>query len=641
MRDQLRRKKKATKSNLAARSSGRGIADGLVFVLLLGIVLGVFGQTLWHDFVNYDDEDYVLKNPYIKNGLNIGGIGWAFTHVHAGNWHPLTTISHMLDCQLYGLQPWGHHLTNVLLHAAAVILLFLALRELTNTHWPGAFVAAVFAVHPLHVESVAWIAERKDVLSGVFFMLTLWAYARFARSNRPAWGLYSTVIFFYALGIMCKPTLVTLPFVLLLLDYWPLRRFTVLSPGAGPNRTRSIQYLLVEKIPFFVLSAVSCIATLLAQGMTAVRTEELTFSGRISNALVSYVLYLGQMIWPTDLAAFYPHPVAELNIVQPTDLTAFYPHPVAGLSIVQILLASLILVIISAVSFVWRKKYPFLLVGWLWFLGMLVPMVGLVQVGIQARADRYTYLSQIGLYLLVTWAALELFAKSRHGAEMLRTIAVLIISGLTIDSYFQARSWRDSEALWRHALAHTASNYMAHSGLADALLKKGRLDEAIVHFRKAVEISDDYSGHNTFGDALMKNGQVDEAILHFRRAIELYPNFPVAHGNLGNAFLAKGDLVDAIASFRTALQIQPNYVSARNNLGISLAKLGKTEEAQMEFREILRIDPTSLDAHCNLATLLLQLGQRDEAIAHLREASRLKPDDEKVNAQLRQFGAER
>ena len=265
MRDQLRRKKKATKSNTAARSSRRDTATALVSVLLLGIVFGVFGQTLGHDFVTYDDDDYVRENPNIKNGLNIRGIGWAFTHVHAGNWHPLTTISHMLDCQLYGLQPWGHHLTNVLLHAAATILLFLALRELTNTHWPSAFVAAVFAVHPLHVESVAWVAERKDVLSGVFFMLTLWAYARFARSNRPARWLYSIVICFYALGIMCKPTLVTVPFILLLLDYWPLRRFTVLSPGAGSGRTRSIQYLLVEKIPLFVLSAASCVATLLAQ----------------------------------------------------------------------------------------------------------------------------------------------------------------------------------------------------------------------------------------------------------------------------------------------------------------------------------------------------------------------------------------
>ena len=644
MRDSVRRKK-TPKGGAAARSPARAsrerIVTGIVSVLLVGIVWIVFGQTLRHEFVNYDDDDYVCDNPRIKNGLTLQGIGWAFTHVHAGNWHPLTTISHMLDCQLYGLQPWGHHLTNVLLHAAAAIFLFLALRQLTCAGWPSAFVAAVFAIHPLRVESVAWVAERKDVLSGMFFMLTLWAYACYVRSNRPTSGRYLAVVILYALGIMCKPTLVTLPFVLLLLDYWPLRRFALQSPWTKPARStsnhdergenpsqgeqlpgRSIQYLLVEKIPFFVLSAASCTATLLAQGMTAIPLRELTFGDRVGNALISYVTYLGQMIWPANLSVFYPYPVDGLNTT-------------------QALAALIILLIISAAFFRWRNRYAFLWIGWLWFLAMLVPMIGIVQVGVQARADRYTYLAQIGLYLLVTWSALELFGKWRRGREALIVIAVLIGSGLTADSYFETRSWRDGEALWNHALAHTSGNDLAHSNLADALMRKGRLDEAIVQFHKAIEIFPDYSVHNTLGDALMKNGQLDEAIVQFQKAIELYPGFPVAHANLGNAFLSKGNLADAIACFRTALGIRPDFLNAHNNLGISLAEVGKTEEALTEFRAVLRIDGDYRDAHCNLATLLLRLGRRDEAVAHLVEAWRLKPDDAKVQAQLRELGVER
>src|ERR1044071_7037704 len=330
MRDLVRRKK-TPKSGAATPSLSRaqsGLVTGVACIFLVGIVWIVFGQTLRHEFVNYDDEEYIHANSRITNGLTLDGIQWAFTHVHAANWHPLTNISHMLDCQLYGLQPWGHHFSNVLLHAAAAIFLFLALRQLTGAHWPSLFVAAVFAIHPLRVESVAWVAERKDVLSGVFFMLTLWAYARYVRSNRPSLGRYTIALVLFALGLMCKPTLVTLPFVLLLLDYWPLRRLMFESRGsksarsirhrsdggrgestfrAGSLPAKTVQDLLIEKIPFFVLSAASCVATLLAQEKAVITIGQLTLGGRVGNAMVSYVAYLGQMVWPAGLSVVYPY----------------------------------------------------------------------------------------------------------------------------------------------------------------------------------------------------------------------------------------------------------------------------------------------------------------------------------------------
>src|SRR5213078_2124197 len=367
----------------------------------------------------------------------------------AENWHPVTTITHMLDCQLYGLRAGGHHFTNVLLHTVAVVLLFLVLQQMTGAYWPSAFVAALFAIHPLRVESVAWVAERKDVLSGVFFMLTLWTYARYARNSRPSSGRYAMSLVLFALGLMCKPTLVSIPFVFLLLDYWPLRRFALQSPGSKPPRsmrdhvairrgespsrsgplpTKAVQYLLIEKIPFFVLSAASCVATLLAQRRAVMTVHQLNFGGRVANAMVSYVAYLGQMIWPVGFSVVYP-------------------YHVGGLIIAQALLASLVLLIISVVFFIGRWKYPFLLVGWLWFLGVLVPMIGIVQVGSQARADRYTYLAQIGLYLLVTWGALELSSKWRGGREVLIAVAGLIVTGLMADSYLQTPSWRNGETL--------------------------------------------------------------------------------------------------------------------------------------------------------------------------------------------------
>src|SRR5438876_1571049 len=361
------------------RTHNRRVVTGIVLVFLAIIVWIAFGKALRHDFLGYDDQRYVIQNAWVTNGLTPGGIKWAFTHVHASNWHPLTTISHMLDCQLYGLQPWGHHLTNILLQAAAAILLFFALRKLTGDLWPSLLVATVFAVHPLRVESVAWVSERKDVLSGVFFMLSLWAYARYARGNGPSSFWYITVVVLFALGLMCKPTLVTLPFVLLLLDYWPLGRTQRSSSRARPNMASQEQQrrdtwprLVVDKLPLFVLSAASCVATLLAQKQALDLSLKPPLEERVGNALISYAVYVGQMIWPARLAVLYPYPEGSLKVP-------------------QVVLALLLLLIISTVFFLWRRRYPFLLTGLLWYLGMLVPMIGIIQVGSQVRATRSIY----------------------------------------------------------------------------------------------------------------------------------------------------------------------------------------------------------------------------------------------------------
>jgi tetratricopeptide (TPR) repeat protein len=586
------------------------IITAIICIFLVVLVSVVFGQTLGHEFINYDDDHYIRENPIVMHGLSLAGIQWAFTHVHASNWHPLTSISHMVDCEIFGLQPWGHHLTNVVLHAAATVFLFLALRVLTNMLWPSAFVAAVFAIHPLRVSSVAWIAERKDVLSGVFFMLTLWAYGRYARADQSSPGRYAITLVFFALGSMCKPTLVTLPFILLLLDYWPLRRFAFQASGLKTRRSKgdqtsltrrkgvsegesvrpgTIPELLIEKIPFLVISAGSCLATVLAQERAMIGAGLLSFTDRLTNAIVSYVIYLGQMIWPTHLAIVYP-------------------FPPGGWSIAQTILALLILGVISVLCFAWRQRFPFLLVGWLWFLGVLVPMIGLVQVGLQSRADRYTYLPQIGLYLALTWLGVELISQWRGGRVVLVAGAVLVIAGLTVDSYAQTSTWRDSETVWTQALASTPNNAIAHNGL---------------------------------GDALMMKGHTDEAITEFHKAIDLCPDCWEIYFNLGHALAKKSDWTDAIAAYTASMQawIKPNPRN-HNDLGICLAQVGKKDEAAVQFREALRIDPNFADAHRNLAVILLQLDQRDEAIVHFREALRLNPNDAAVKAQLQNLGVE-
>jgi protein O-mannosyl-transferase len=551
-----------------------GLAQTRRHLVIVGICLVlaaltwlVFGQTLHHDFVNYDDQHYVYENPKISSGLSGAGVIWAFTHVHAANWHPLTTISHMLDCQLYGLKAGGHHFTNVLLHAIGAILLFVALGQMTGALYRSAFVAAVFAIHPLHVESVAWIAERKDVLSGVLFMLTLLAYGWYARA--PSFGRYLTMTLMFACGLMSKVMLVTLPFVLLLLDYWPLERFQ--------RSTRStIAKLFAEKIPLMILASVSGLITFLAQNPALAWTEQLPISSRVNNAVVSYILYIWQMLWPAKLAGFYPHPENRLSIW-------------------QVIAAVVALIALTAFAVALRKRRPYLITGWLWYIGMLIPVIGILQVGWQGHADRYTYLPQIGLYILIAWGVTDLTARWGHQKKILAFAAAAIIAACLWRARIQTSYWRDSETLWTHALDVTHNNDVAENNLGIVLLQKGR---------------------------------VDEAIPRFERAIEIRPENAPAHDNLAKSFLRKGRSADAMAEYRKLLELQPENVETRNILGTVLIQQGRIREAVEQWEETLKNDPENGNAKNNLAWIFAtcpeeSLRNATQAVQLAEEALRL------------------
>jgi tetratricopeptide (TPR) repeat protein len=502
----------------------------------------VFGQTLRYDFVNYDDPRYVYQNTRITNGLKISGVAWAFTHIHAENWHPLTTITHMLDCQLYGLKAGGHHFTNVLLHTVAVVLLFLVFQRMTGALWRSAFVAALFAIHPLHVESVAWVAERKDVLSAVFFMLTLLAYVRYARA--PSTWRYLIVAFVFALGLMSKPMLVTLPFVLLLLDYWPLNRVG----GERSRARRQLLRLLVEKLPLIALSAVSSTVTFLAQRAAIGWTEQLPMLARINNAMVTYVIYVWQMLCPADLAVFYTHPENRLPSW-------------------EISLALAVLIGITMAAVILRKDTPYFITGWLWYLGMLVPVIGLVQVGWQGHADRYTYLPQIGLYIAATWAVADLTASWRRQRIFLSAAALLVIGALSWSAWIQASYWRDSETLFSHALAVTRKNDVAENNLGIVFLEKGKLDQAISMLQAAIELRPENGpAHNNLAKALLQKGRLDEAMVHYRKFLEIEPQNVEARNILGTALIQRGHVREAVEQWQGALAIEPENGNAASNL---------------------------------------------------------------------------
>lgn len=673
------------KATPRTRMQSENAAKWMVCIFLFALVCVVFGRTRQYQFLNYDDDDYVYANPHLTGGLTAGGLRWAFTHVHAHNWHPLTTLSHMLDCQLFGLNPWGHHLTNVLLHAAAAVLLFLTLRSLTANLWRSAFVAAVFAIHPLRAESVAWISERKDVLSGVFFMLTLWTYGRYARSTVRSLGNYFAALLFFAFGLMGKPTLVTLPFVLLLLDYWPLRRIR------SAKFFGAWRYLLFEKAPFFVLTAISCVVTFGVQQKAAENGLKPEFLQRIGNALLSYAAYLRETVDPRHLAVFYPYHVDDLGIGQPVGALA-------------------LLLAVTGLFFIVRRTYPFLLVGWLWFLGMLVPMIGLVQVGLQSRADRYTYLPQIGLAIAATWTASEFFGKLRHGSAALAVTALLILGPLVALSSAELSHWRNSETLWNHAIENTSRNPVAQNSLGRVLLEKGELEQAAIHFQealkfepesavihsnlgktlqrqqrigeaaiefetalqlkpdyaegfydlgnicmdagqaeqairyyeRAVELKPDLAGvYNNLGNAFRRLGHRDEAIANYRKAIRLRPDMPDPQYNLGNALSAAGNLEEAIACYETSLRLRPNSVAVLNSLGTALATSGKTAEALDHLQAALRLDPNNPETRRNLAHVLALLGRRGEALIQLEEALRIKPGDAETEQELQQLRNEK
>ena len=525
----------------------RCAASTIRVFLLLAVTL-VFGQAIGHDFVSYDDPRYVWQNPHVSGGLTSEGMLWAFTHTHGFYWHPLTGLSHMLDCQLFGLWAEGHHAINLLLHGGAVVLLFMVLRQMTGKLWPSAFVAAVFAIHPLRVESVAWVSERKDVLSGLFFMLTLAAYVDYAR--RPfSLTRYLLVALLFSLGLMAKPMLVTLPFVLLLLDYWPLGRgrwgleetqqlSTVHLPLSTdplrgyPDRPPSTSFsrLLAEKLPLLALAAAASVATLLAQSEAMKLNACLSLPWRIGNALVSYVAYVVQFICPLEL-------------------TVFYPHPGYRLAAWKIVAAFLVLAGTSLVALASRRR-PYLLVGWLWYLGMLVPTIGLVQVGLQAMADRYTYLPQLGLSIALAWGVADVCRSWPCRRWLCGAGSALVLGSLMASAWLQTSHWRNSETLWSHAVACNPQNAKAHCYLGMALADLGQLDEAITHFRKALEIQPDEVEARAHLRAAL-----DQAVNSARRAAELTPGDPAPLAMLATAYATAGRTTEAAQAARKAVDL--------------------------------------------------------------------------------------
>jgi protein O-mannosyl-transferase len=506
----------------------------IVCLILAIITFAVFYQVHSFKFITLDDPDYVSGNPNIQTGITFKAIKWAFETNRSNNWHPLTWISHMLDWQLFGPNPAGHHLINLFFHIVNTLLLFLVLKRMTSEVWASAFAAALFALHPLHVESVAWVAERKDVLSTFFWMLTMLAYVYYVK--RPNIARYLSVILFFALGLMAKPMLVTLPFVLLLLDYWPLERFG----------KRTIFYLIREKIPFIVLSAVSSIITLHAQKV--LETNQISLNIRIANAFSSYLNYIGKMIWPGHLAIFYPH--YNINLLTPQALTAALL--IAGIFVFVIFLA---------------RKRKYLIVGWLWYLGTLVPAIGLIQVGNQAMADRYTYIPLTGLFIIITWGSNDLLSKWKHRKIVLAISAAAVLGAMAVCAWLQTGYWRSSTSLFEHAIAVTKNNYLAHQCLAEVLREQGKNEQAIEQCYKAMQISSNFvPTYISLGAALIGTGKSDEAIKYLTKAIQLYPKSGRAYEELGWAMVKKGKMNEAITLFEKAITLEPDNLNLINNV---------------------------------------------------------------------------
>jgi Tfp pilus assembly protein PilF len=553
-------------------------------VLLAAATCLVFGQTLGYEFTNYDDPIYVTATPEVSRGLTMPGIAWAFTHSHAWNWHPLTTISHMLDCQLYGLNPAGHHGTNLILHTLGVVLLFLVLREMTGALWRSAFVAALFAIHPLRAESVAWIAERKDVLSGVFFMLTLAVYLRYTRKlSMPS---YLVVVVVFALGLLSKPMLVTVPFVLLLLDYWPLKRFASegnASGGFKPLRWLSRQSvplrLALEKVPLVLLSAGLCVVTFIVQQPGAYMAQ-IRLPSRIINAVLSCTFYVYRLFWPVKLAAFYPYRVGALSI--------------------WVLAAALLLLGVTTAGVLkFRKQYPYALTGWFWYLIMLVPVIGIIRVGSQAQADRYTYLPHIGLYLALTWVVGDFSARWRYRRIILTAGAVGVLLALGYGAHVQASYWKNSETLWTRTLAVTSKNALAHNNLGTAFSDRGRILEAISHYRMALELQPRYAlTHRNLAKALFHQGKLDEAITHWRESVAIFPYDAEAQGGLAEGLLQKGLIAEAMSHFEESLKLAPELAPMLNDFAWVLA--------------------TCPDAHLRNGARAVELAQRADQVAQGR-----------------------
>jgi protein O-mannosyl-transferase len=564
-------------------STRKNIITCLFLVLL---TLGVHWGVLGNDFINYDDFQYVADNPHVLSGLTKANVIWAFTSGHAANWHPLTWLSHMMDVELFGLNPRGHHLSNLLFHCANTYLLFLVLNNLTAARWRNMFVALLFAVHPLHVESVAWVAERKDVLSTLFGMLSLLLYTRYVQKRSPFY--YTALCICFALGLMAKPMLVTLPFVLLLLDYWPLQRLNIRQeePANVPRidcEKRTIGQLVIEKLPLFALTLLSSCVTLYVQtvGEAVNRLEDTPLLLRVSNVPLAYVRYLRKAVWPDDLSILYPLP----NAISPLMSVG------AGLVLLAITLA------VVAQS----RKRSYLLVGWLWFLGTLVPVIGIIQVGMQSMTDRYTYFPLIGIFIMAVWGGADLARRWPSLRKPLVATAAGLLVASSVVTWRYEKYWKNSTSLFAHAVVVTDDNYYAHYLLGNAMLKDDLLQDALARYEEVRKIN---------------------------------PKFADVFVNMGIIHARQGDLPQAVSHFTSALMLKPRYKDAHFNLAVALQDQGKFEEAMAQYLEVLRIDPFDVLSHNNLGVALMRVGRLDEAATHFREALKVNPDYEQARGNL-------
>ena len=624
-----------------------------ISLLLIFVTASVYWQVQKFDFINYDDNDYIYNNPHVQDGITANTIAWAFTTAHASNWHPLTWMSHMLDCQMFGLWPGGHHLTSLFIHIANALLLFSLFRKMTGDLWQSAFVGALFALHPLHIQSVAWISERKDVLSGFFWMLTLLAYVRYVR--RPGWIAYVGVLIFFILGLLSKPMVVTLPFVMLLLDYWPLNRIQL--TGLENNlRLKAFFVLLREKIPLFLLAAASAGITFYVQqkGGAVQLFDVVPLVNRIYNIPISYIIYIIKTVFPYKLAAFYPYP--------------------NGFPWWEVIAAILTLLAGTVLAIRLTFRYPYIIVGWLFFIGTLVPVIGFVQVGVQSMADRYMYLPMIGLLIIVAWGIPDFISNWQSKRFWLGATAILAVIILSAATWKQTGYWKDSVSLFSHAIEVTENNFVAHANLGTALRKDGKNDQAIVHFRNSLAISPDqsdvymalglaldergnpekalacleksvlldpeyYDAQYNLGTFLLKNGEWDQAISHLEKATCLNPGSDQAQFNLANAFFQKKQFQPALVHAQNAIDLNPEHEKAYLIAGSILFSQGNYQKALKYFNAILAFNPSSAEALQYSGTIFLKQKQIGNALAAFKNALILDPENKETLQLIQQIDA--
>ena len=628
----------------------------LIYILLAVVTFIAFEPIIHNSFISFDDGGYIFDNSYVTSGLTLKSIIWAFTNVYTNNYHPLTLLSHMLDCEFYGTNPGGHHFTNLLFHIANTLLLFLVLGHMTKKVWASAFVAALFALHPLHVESVAWASERKDTLSTFFWMLTILAYMRYV--ERSGTGRYLLTLVLFVLGLLSKPMLVTLPFVLLLLDHWPLNRF-------GNTRLRR---LILEKIPFFVLSAILSIITFMIQQKIGLLKSfsDYPLQWRIENALVSYIIYIEKMFWPVSLAIFYPHPKGDIPLWQITG-------------------AVLALVLITSLALWKLRQRPYIAVGWLWFLGTLVPVIGVFQIGIQARADRYTYIPYIGLFIIIAWGISNLLARLRYRKVIFSLSAGILLSALGIKTYIQTIYWHNDILLYKHAAEVVENNWWAHYFLGKAFALQKEFEEAIIQFKETLRIDPEnatiynemakafldkgdvneavrlyqdflpplpedlneprgmdtslakrndiltlaelYANANiNFATALVRQGNIDQAVRRFEEALRVAPDSAIKCRNLAKSLCQSGRLEDSVRIYQMIVQLMPNDSEVYTGLGIALVQQGKLDEAVSCFTKVVSIEPHLAGGYINLGNALNLQSKSNEAIDCYIKAVQLEPD---------------